>query len=128
MTKDEKKLIKKYLRNISLLLPIRDHKTRTFLRDFKSNVEDYAEHEQICSYEDLTKHFGRAREVVSEYLESFEGDELFKKLNIRKYVKILIAVIILAVISTSVFEMYMLYELRLEVSEHMIAYETIVIE
>lgn len=128
MTRLEAKAIKKYFRNIRLLMLMRNHDSRKYIRTLKFSVADYIENHPDCTADDVICHFGTPKDIVLEYIESIDIEQLYKKLRLSRYIKMIIGIIILGIILTSMYRMWILYDIRQEALQHVIISEYSVIE
>lgn len=95
------KMCKVYVSQVKAILPVWGKKEKDFVRKLHDNLYDYCEDNNINSIEDLYKGFGTPQEIVFEYISLMEPNEISKRINTAKYIKILaISVITLTLLAT----------------------------
>ena len=123
------KICKEYVSQVKAMLPLWGKKEKAFVRKLRSDLYDYCEYNNINTIEELYKSHGTPQEVVFEYISLMEPNVISKRINIAKYVKILIvSIIFFAFLATAVWSIYIhnLYEIaqrqEIVISESSIQY------
>ncbi len=107
------KMCKVYVSQVKAILPVWGKREKDFVRKLHDSLYDYCEDNDINSIEDLYKGFGTPQEIVFEYISLMEPNEISKRINTAKYIKILaISLISLALVATTIFGIYILAEYR----------------
>ena len=74
-----------------------DSKTKKmFIDDFKNDVIDYIETENIMNMDSVYSHFGTAEDVVDEFLKTLSSDSIKKASNWKKIV-LITAIVVVAI-------------------------------
>lgn len=128
MTKELNKEIHQYLKQITLLLPLKGKEEKFFLRHLRSSIEDFADANPDCTMEDIIENFDSPEDVVHGYLSAADHEELYKKISIRKYIRRGIVITILLLVIFTVFRMALFYDIYLEEKKTIIEIEETVIE
>ena len=79
MNKNDSRKIKRYFKQIRLLIPVRSKGVKRFLRDFGNSVVEYQEEHPECSAEDIIEWFGSPEDVAYEYVSSVDAEEICRK-------------------------------------------------
>lgn len=86
--KQFKKDFKKYIKDINSYL-ICDCGTRNkFIRDLKSDIDEYIENNSVTDFDSVYKHFGAPRDIAKGFLETADTKRIKRKMNITKVVLI----------------------------------------
>ncbi|MEG1009702.1 MAG: DUF6120 family protein [Clostridia bacterium] len=128
MTLILKKEIKQYLKQISLLLPIKRKEERVFLSYLKDTIEDFVESNPECMMNDIILRFEDPQTVVYNYLSALDQQQLCKKVSLRKHIQIGIIIVLLLITLLTVFRMALFYDIYLEEKEQIIHSEESIIE
>ena len=84
--------VKKYIKDINAYL-ICDCGTRNkFIRDLKSDIDEYIESNCVTDFESVYDHFGEPRDIAKGFLENADTKKIKRKMNITRVA--LIAVIV----------------------------------
>ena len=91
---------KKYIKQISRILPLHTKKERLFLSELKDSVMRFTEETQDCSFDLITERFGKPLDVVHDYLSSLDKIELQQALSKSRLIKgcILVALLVALII------------------------------
>lgn len=81
------KEIKKYLKEIKLLLPAFSKEEKKFLRDLLERIEDYLDENPNATMQDIENQFGTPMEIAQSYMSSLDLDVLLKRLSISHFVR-----------------------------------------
>lgn len=118
------KICRVYVSQVKAILPVWGKKEKDFVRKLHDSLYDYCEDNNINSIEDLYKGFGTPQEIVFEYISLMEPNEISKRINTAKYIKILaISLISLALVATSVFALYIYSEYQSFKNEELVTIE-----
>lgn len=90
-----------FIRNIEILIPIRDDTSKRFLRDIHNSVEEYASNHEGCTFDDIVLEFGKEKDIALDYIESMDTDNLISKLTTAKYLRRLIAIVAVTAVASS---------------------------
>ena len=84
--------LKKYIKEINSYL-ICDCGTRNkFIRDLKSDIDEYIESNSVTDFDSVYDHFGAPRDIAKGFLETADTKKIKRKMNITRVA--LIAVIV----------------------------------
>jgi len=91
---------KKYIKQISRILPLHTKKERLFLSELKDSVMRFTEETEDCSFDLITERFGKPLDVVHDYLSSLDKIELQQALSKSRLIKgcILVALLVALII------------------------------
>lgn len=91
---------KKYIKQISRILPLHTKKERLFLSELKDSVMRFTEETEECSFDLITERFGKPLDVVHDYLSSLDKIELQQALSKSRLIKgcILVALLVALII------------------------------
>ena len=81
------KEIKKYQKEIKLLLPAFNKDEKKFLRDLMERIEDYLDENSNATMQDIENQFGTPMEIAQSYMSSLDLDVLLKRLSISHFVR-----------------------------------------
>jgi len=101
------KICKAYVSQVKAILPLWGKKEKALIRKLRSDLYDYCEYNNINTIEELYKRHGTPQEVVFEYISLMEPNVISKRINIAKYVKILVATLLVAsCLSLTIWSLY----------------------
>lgn len=89
---------KKYYKQIQSLIPCRGKYERQLLKTYKNRILELNTNNPNISYNDLQKELGTPIEIIDEYYTNVDILYLIKKIQIMKWIKIAILIILLAII------------------------------
>ena len=69
-----------------------------FLRDIKMQLRDYSIENPNAEYEDVVKFFGNPEDVYVDYIRVQGREEVYQKLQTRKYVRRILGVVIIVLL------------------------------
>lgn len=69
-----------------------------FLRDIKMQLRDYSIENPNAEYEDLVKFFGNPEDVYVDYIRVQGREEVYQKLQTRKYVRQILGLVIIVLL------------------------------
>jgi hypothetical protein len=92
---------KEYIKTVRTLLPINGDKEKRFLIDFEISLNDFTENE-VNNTDTIIAEFGKATEVVADYIKECDSDYLMKQLRMIRLIRIIaiIAIVIITITST----------------------------
>ena len=118
---------KKYIKQISHILPLHTKKERLFLSELKDSVMRFTEETEECSFDLITERFGKPLDVVHDYLSSMGKVELQKALSKSRLIKgCILAALIVALIILFAIWLYTEMEFRHQWDHNVVLEETIV--
>lgn len=104
------KICKEYTGEVRKFFPVFGKRERTYFKSLKSDVESYCEENDITAKSQLYENYGKPNEVVCNYLSAVDIDYVVKKVDISKYIKaVLLVLLAMLLIITSVLS-YVIYE------------------
>ena len=106
--KNMSKDIKKYMKYVKKIISIHSKDKKEFIQLLTQKIIEFSNEHDSCSYQDIVDEFGSPNEVAGSYIETLDSDEIIKKLNKKKIIKIFISVIIMLCISIRRFERYVI--------------------
>lgn len=92
------KVYKKYISSIEALFPVKGKAEKKYLDNFKINVLDYIEENNVTSIEVLNDEFGNPSEVVNAYFSSVDTEYVVKRVKHSKWLKLCFITILIAVL------------------------------
>lgn len=95
MTLDQK--INQYFEQIQILLPTFSKSTGKYLKDLKNSVEDYCQKNPDISMEDIINTFGSPQDIVCNYIDCMDTEQLIQQISINKLVKRAVIILIFLV-------------------------------
>lgn len=93
---DIEKKLKPYFLQIKFLLPIYGRQERKFIRDLRTNIEEYRESHPDCTWDELINEFETPQEIVNNYLSAFSPEYLCKKIKRKKIMRAVLSIIIIS--------------------------------
>ena len=98
------KVYKKYISNVTALFPVKGKAEKKYINNFKINVLDYVEENDVTSEEVLHAEFGTPNEVVNTYFSSVDSEYIVKRVKNSRWLKVsAIAVVLAAIIGVGVY-------------------------
>jgi hypothetical protein len=91
----EQDTLKHYLGQIKSLFPVYGKREKRFLADFEKNVRDYIQDDPEATAESAISHFGSPADIIQDYMEYIDIDDLIKRVNIAKKVRLGVFIIVL---------------------------------
>lgn len=121
--------MEKYLKNCKKLFPIYGKDERQYIKRLEIHIREYQTEHENCTYEDLVTQFGTPTEVVSSYYKSSDNNDLLKKVNFVRCIRISMVTIISVLILLLSYISYSLYQDYLkEVNDSTLYEEEVIIE
>ena len=105
-----RKIEKQYIRKVRQSLPVYGCKERAYIKKLEEYLQDYCDEYPDVAEEDIVKEFGTPTSVVSDYFDEIDENYLFRKLKMRKYIRISIFVITVCIIILNIFCGYLYYK------------------
>ena len=75
--------IKKYIKNIWTIMPMHTKKEKFYVSELKKHLNEYLDDHPQCSYDDIVQQFGEPKDIVVEYIQSSDENDLIKKNEIK---------------------------------------------
>ncbi|MFR2365946.1 MAG: DUF6120 family protein [Eubacterium sp.] len=104
------KLCKTYIRRVKTLFPLMGKSERKYIKILKTNINDYLVDTPNSNINDLYKEFGSPKDIMNSYYSTIDIDNVIKKIRISKYVKTLIILLAMCLLSLTVLRFYIQYE------------------
>jgi hypothetical protein len=100
--------VKHYLKQIKSLFPVYGKYEKRFLMDFEKSIQGYLEGDAEMTVEKAISHFGSPGDIIQDYMENINIDDLIKRVHIARKIRmgIIAIVLIAAIVFTSIFIMY----------------------
>lgn len=114
--------ISKYMKQVSKMITFSSKDKKEFLSLLEVRIQDFCE-SHSSSYDSIAEEFGTPNEVAASYIENLDTQELLKYLNKRKFMKILTSILVTCIIVVSLFYIYRLNQLYIEVKNSIIVSE-----
>jgi len=121
-------IIKKYLKEIRHLLPVRGCSVKRYISDVRQAIEDYSDTVEELSFDMLVKEFGEPKSLVSNFILEQDASTLRKSMRFTNYIRYVACSIIVGVVLTVCYNYYTLYQSYIEGKKSYIAREVTVIE
>lgn len=117
-----------YIKKVKALFPYIGKAEKSYLDNLKLTVDDYCSEETINTLKELEDGFGKAEDVVHEYVSSVETEELVRRLNTRKLIKRIGVVLLIVILAVSIgFSLYTYRKYQL-IKETALFFEDVTIE
>ena len=91
------------------MFPIMGKAEKRYIKNLKLNIDDFLEDSTESSMEILYKEFGRPEEVIQDYYENTNTEEIIKRIKISKYKKRFLAVLTVCILLTTIVFCGLLY-------------------
>ena len=75
------KASKKYYKDIKSIFPFHGKRERTFLKNLSTQINEYADDHNQCTYTELSNEFGTPIEILKSYYDSIDSEYLLGKMN-----------------------------------------------
>jgi AAA+ ATPase superfamily predicted ATPase len=113
----------RFLRDVKKLFPVYEKQEKEIINGLKNQMENLGN----CDYLTLVEEFGEPTDIISSYYEGMKTEILIHKLEKKKYLKLLVYIIIICIVSVSLFETWRLNQLYDEFRENQpVEVETII--
>jgi len=101
------KICKEYVSQVKAILPVWGKREKGFVNKLHNNLADYCEDNSVSVIDELYKGFGTPQEIVFEYISLMKPQEISKRINTARYIKlIVISLITIALLIASIFGVY----------------------
>lgn len=121
-------LIKRYYKEVKLLLPVHGKHEKRFLSDLKLSLVEFAADFPGITYSQLCKEFGEPREVIINYYANIDADYLRKQLRRVHLIRIGVICVVCLIAIVCIIETVLIYLSYLDAQEAIITKEVTVIE
>lgn len=75
--------IKKYIKNIWTIMPMHTKKEKFYVSELKKHLNEYLDDHPQCSYDDIVQQFGEPKDIVVEYIQSSDENDLIKRMKLK---------------------------------------------
>ena len=75
--------IKKYIKNICTIMPMHTKKEKFYLNELKKHLNEYLDDHPQCSYDDIVQQFGEPKDIVVEYIQNSDENDLIKRMKLK---------------------------------------------
>lgn len=128
MKRNTDKIIKSYIKEIKLYLPVYMKNEKRFLSDLQNSLEDYASLYNITNRETIIKNFGEPKELAINYIYGQDSDILYNSILKNRHIRYFILTIVLMLLTITTTIMFFLYSGYNEAKDAYIEREIINIE
>ena len=98
------KVYNKYISNVKALFPVKGKAEKKYINNFKINVLDYVEENDVTSEDVLHAEFGTPNEVVNTYFSSVDSEYVVKKVKHSRWLKVsAVTVFFAAIIAVGIY-------------------------
>ena len=102
-----KKEINSFMRDVELLIPIKDANSRKFLSDMKDSISDFISQRDETDREMVISEFGSPKDIAMDYVESIDAEDLLKRLSLmRVFRRLTVLVALSLIIALSIFSYF----------------------
>lgn len=102
-----KKELDSFMRDIDLLIPVKDANSKRFLTDMRSSISSFISSNADADMETIISEFGNPKDIAMDYIESIDMDELLSRLAIARLVRrLMMTVLIILLVALSIFSYY----------------------
>ena len=114
------KLCRTYIRKVKLLFPVMGKYERKYIKAITINVNDYLA--------DVPEEFGTPKDIIDSYYSTVNTDDVIKKIRISKYIKLILILLTICLLSLTIMKIYIQYEGHKVFMEEQIHSEETIIE
>jgi DNA-binding PadR family transcriptional regulator len=75
--------LKKYIKNIWTIMPMHTKKEKFYVSELKKHLNEYLDDHPQCSYDDIVQQFGEPKDIVVEYIQSSDENDLIKRMKLK---------------------------------------------
>ncbi len=104
------KLCKTYIRRVKALFPLMGKSERKYIKNLRTNINDYLVDMPNSNINDLYKEFGSPKDIINSYYSTIDIDNVIKRIRISKYIKTFIILLAMCLLSLTVLRFYIHYE------------------
>ncbi len=79
--------IKKYLKNIWTIMPVHTKKEKLYLNELEKHLNEYLDDHPQCSYDDIVLQFGEPKDIVVEYIQNSDENDLIKRMKLKSIIQ-----------------------------------------
>ena len=79
--------IKKYIKNIWTIMPMHTKKEKFYLNELKKHLNEYLDDHPQCSYDDIVQQFGDPKDIVVDYIQNSNENELIKRMKLKSIIQ-----------------------------------------
>lgn len=79
--------IKKYIKNIWTIMPMHTKKEKFYLNELKKHLNEYVDDHPQCSYDDIVQQFGDPKDIVVDYIQNSNENELIKRMKLKSIIQ-----------------------------------------
>lgn len=98
------KLGQRYLTDVKAFFPVLGKPERAYLTKLSEQVEDYCIEKEVTMIEEIYDGFGHPSEVASTYFTDIDTPDLFKRIQLTKWIKRgIITLCLIALIAVSIY-------------------------
>lgn len=87
--------INQYFEQIKIFLPTFSKSTKRYLKDLRNSIDDYCKGNPNSSMDDIIEEFGTPQDVVCNYIDCMDSEQLIRQISISKLVKRAIIILLL---------------------------------
>ena len=73
----------KYIKNIWTIMPMHTKKEKFYVSELKKHLNEYLDDHPQCSYDDIVQQFGEPKDIVVEYIQSSDENDLIKRMKLK---------------------------------------------
>ena len=128
MKPELKKKLKIYLKQVKILLPFYGKEEKIFIRNLRQNIEEYIGSYPDSTWKDIVEEFETPQEVVLGYVSTLEPELLHKRLKFKKYLIIILSIILILAFIYFGFIISTAYDVYQTAQDEIITHEVTVIE
>jgi hypothetical protein len=109
----ERDILKHYLKQIKSLFPVYGKYEKRFLMDFEKSIQGYLESDSEMTIEKAISHFGSPADIIQDYMENIDSDDLIKRVHIAQKIRIgVIAIVLIVAIATTTLSVMHYYQYK----------------
>lgn len=79
--------IKKYIKNIWTIMPMHTKKEKIYISELKKHLNEYVDDHPQCSYDDIVQQFGDPKDIVVDYIQNSNENELIKRMKLKSIIQ-----------------------------------------
>ncbi len=105
MNKEMKKIVNTYIKKIKPLLFCSTKTSRVFLSDFKTDIENFVEENNVSFVENIIEEFGTPESVARGFLSRADLNEIKKKVNFKKALLTVASLALIVLLIIAIFDL-----------------------
>ncbi|MBQ9814336.1 MAG: hypothetical protein IJM53_01450 [Lachnospiraceae bacterium] len=125
---EHKDLCEQYIKKVKRLFPYIGKSEKDYLNNLRLTLDEYCTSEDVSSLPALEEGFGKAEDLVHNYYYSIDTDELVKRLNTRRIIRIASFILIAIIAAAAIFYSVHIYKEYQLLKQNTIFMEEIIIE